>query len=77
MVSMIIGTFGVGLLLTAFGLNITQKISEKSQLYLLMNVVGSLMAAWYAFEGELYPFVVLELVWALVATVRLFIKLKV
>ena len=68
---MIIGSIGVGLLLLAFVLNITKKISEQSALYLLLNLFGALLAAWYAFDGKLYPFVVLELVWALFALIRL------
>ena len=71
MYSMIIGTIGVSLLLIGFGLNISNKLSETSKIYLLLNIVGSLMAAWYAYTGDIYPFIVLELVWALVAFVRL------
>ena len=71
MIDMIIGTIGVTILLIGFGLNISNKLSETSKEYLIMNIVGSLMAAWYAYAGEVYPFVVLEIVWALVALVRL------
>ena len=71
MISMIIGTAGVTLLLVGFGLNISHKLSENSKTYLIMNIVGSLMAAWYAYAGNVYPFIVLEIVWALVALVRL------
>ena len=81
MIDMIIGTIGVAILLIGFGLNISNKLSETSKEYLIMNIVGSLMAAWYAYAGEVYPFVVLEIVWALVALVRLInvgsIKVKV
>ena len=71
MIAMIIGTLGVSLLLVGFGLNITHRLSETSATYLIINIVGSLMAGWYAFVGEVYPFVVLEIVWALVAFVKL------
>ncbi len=71
MVAMIIGTVGVSLLLIGFGLNISNRLSETSKTYLILNIVGSLMAAWYAYVGEVYPFIVLEIVWALVAFVRL------
>ncbi len=77
MTAMIIGTLGVTLLLIAFGLNISHKLSENSKEYLLMNIVGSLMAAWYAYVGGVYPFIVLEIVWALVAFVRLMNNSKV
>ncbi|HDL01374.1 MAG TPA: hypothetical protein ENH23_03995 [candidate division Zixibacteria bacterium] len=71
MISMIIGTIGVLILLVAFGLNISHKLSENSTIYLSMNIIGSLMAAWYAYAGGVYPFIALEIVWALTAFVRL------
>ncbi len=71
MIAMIIGTIGVAILLIGFGLNISNRLSETSKTYLILNIVGSLMAAWYAYEGKVYPFIVLEIVWALVAFIRL------
>lgn len=41
-----------------------------------MNVTGAAMAAWYAYVGGVFPFVVLELVWALTAFVRLVLLTK-
>jgi hypothetical protein len=76
MTSLLIGSIGVGLLLLAFGLNLVKRLSESSRVYLGMNVVGASMAAWYAFEGNTIPFVILELVWALVALVRLIMVIK-
>ena len=72
----IIGSVGVSLLLAAFFLNLIKYLSESSKIYLLMNLVGALMAAWYAYSGGIIPFVVLELVWASVALVRLVIGIK-
>jgi hypothetical protein len=71
MVPLVIGSVGVGLLLLAFVLNLLRKISERSRLYLLMNLIGALMAAWYALAGGLLPFVILEGTWAAAALVRL------
>ena len=71
MVSLIIGSFGVGLLLTAFALNLTRKLHERHPVYLVMNMAGALMAAWYALVGDIIPFVILESVWAAAAAVRL------
>ncbi|NOY88523.1 MAG: hypothetical protein GXO93_03910 [FCB group bacterium] len=76
MFSLIIGCFGVGLLLVAFGLNLLKKVTEKSPSYLIMNIIGSLMAAWYAFDGRIIPFVILELIWALAAFIRLVSVMK-
>jgi len=67
----VLGIIGVGMLLTGFGLNLVGWLSEKSPIYLLLNLVGALLAAVYAWSGGLIPFVVLELVWALVALWRL------
>ncbi|MEW6411786.1 MAG: hypothetical protein AB1483_04840 [Candidatus Zixiibacteriota bacterium] len=76
MSAMLIGSIGVGLLLVAFGLNLLRKLSESSPVYLAMNGVGALMAAWYALDGGIIPFVILELVWATTALVRLLIVIK-
>ena len=59
------------MLLLAFVLNISKRLSEQSVVYLLLNFFGAGLSAWYAFDGKLYPFVILELVWALFALSRL------
>jgi hypothetical protein len=65
----------VALCLIAFALNLMRKLSERSVAYLSMNIVGALMAAWYAWTGGAIPFVIMEIVWALTALVRLVITL--
>jgi len=67
----IIGAIGVALLLLAFALNILGLISERSRVYLLLNILGAVLAAWYAWSGRQIPFLVLEGVWATAALVRL------
>jgi uncharacterized membrane protein len=76
MSTLLIGSVGVGLLLLAFALNLLRRLSEASPIYLSMNVIGALLAAWYAYSGEVIPFVVLELVWAATALVRLILLTK-
>lgn len=71
MLSMIIGSVGVGMLLLAFALNVSKRLSEQSSIYLLLNLFGAGLAAWYAFDEKLYPFVILETVWALFALIKL------
>lgn len=71
MASLVIGSVGVALLLVGFVLNLLRWTTERSVLYLLLNVVGSLMAAWYAWAGNSVPFVILESVWGGAALVRL------
>ena len=72
----LIGSAGVGLLLIAFILNLLRILPERSAAYLLMNVIGAALAAWYAIDGKVYPFVILESVWALTALVRLLLLWK-
>jgi len=67
----VVGSIGVGLLLLAFALNLLKVLTAQSRIYLLMNLIGSLLAAWYAWAGQIYPFVVLELVWGGAALGRL------
>lgn len=75
MTPVVIGSFGVALLLIAFGLNLVRKLSERSVTYLSMNIAGALLAAWYAWAGGAVPFLILEIVWALTAAVRLVMTL--
>ena len=73
----LIGSLGVGLLLLAFVLNLARKLSERHPAYLIMNVAGCALAAWYAWVGEQVPFVVLETVWGLAAAIKLgFVLIK-
>ena len=67
----LVGSTGVGLLLIAFGLNLIGRLNSKSPVYLIMNLTGALMAAWYAHSGHLLPLVILEGVWATVSIVQL------
>ncbi|MEJ0053965.1 MAG: hypothetical protein WDN10_04570 [bacterium] len=64
---LIIGTIGAAVLLAAFALEQTGVITDKSYAYDCANVIGSGLLGWYAFVGHVYPFVVLEVVWATVA----------
>jgi hypothetical protein len=66
----------VGLLLLAFVLNLLKIVSERHQVYLLLNMVGSGLALWYAWVGGTIPFVVLEGAWGLAALVKLAMVIK-
>lgn len=68
---MVMGAFGVLLLLLAFGLNISGRWSETGAKYLTLNIIGSGLAAIYAWAGEHWPFLVLEAVWCVFALYRL------
>ena len=70
----IIGSTGVGLLLLAFVLNLAKKLSEQHPAYLIMNIAGCGLAAWYAWVGHQVPFIILEGVWGLAATIKLVVS---
>ncbi len=70
-----VGTVGVTILLTAFALNVGNKITSNSSSYLLMNFVGALLAGVSAYLIEFWPFVILEGVWA-ISSFILLINLK-
>jgi hypothetical protein len=59
------------MLLVAFALNLARKLSERHPVYLLLNLIGSLLAAVYALDGGAIPFVILEAVWGGFALVKL------
>ncbi len=71
-----IGSFGVLILLTAFALNIIGKLTELSPMYLTMNIIGALLAGYYAVLDGIIPFIVLEFVWAAAALARLIMVIK-
>jgi VIT1/CCC1 family predicted Fe2+/Mn2+ transporter len=67
----LIGTIGVALLLLAFLLNLSGKLSQRSRAYAALNAVGVGLACAAAALLPFMPFVVLEGTWALVAVVAL------
>ena len=69
--SEIAGSFGVGLLLIAFILNLMKKLSARHPAYLILNILGCSITAWYAWTGHQIPFVILEIVWGLAALAKL------
>jgi len=73
---LIVGSVGVSVLLIAFVLNLTRQLHENHPVYLLMNIIGSAFAAWYALAASIVPFVILEAVWGGAAIIRLFFVLK-
>ena len=68
-----IGTIGVSLLLIAFALNITGKLSATAKIYLLLNIAGAGLAGVSSYMIKFWPFVVLESVWV-IATIFALVK---
>ena len=59
----IIGWLGAGLLLLGFALNLFQKIGPNSASYLLLNLIGSLLLLYNAYQNGAFPFVAVNFVW--------------
>jgi hypothetical protein len=58
-----IGSIGVAILLLAFVLILTNKISKEGITYLLMNFIGSGLAAVASYLIHYTPFIILEVAW--------------
>ncbi len=67
-----IGFIGVFLILLAFYLNIRDKLSHTDLTYILLNLVGALMACFASILLNYIPFVILEGIWAVVSLISLF-----
>ena len=60
-----IGSFGVAILLIAFVLILANRISKNGMTYLVMNFIGSLLAAIASYLINYIPFIILETAWML------------
>ena len=67
-----IGFIGVFLILLAYILNVSNKISSKSLTFIILNFVGASLACLASVLMKYVPFIVLEAVWALVSLFSLF-----
>lgn len=72
----IIGFAGVSILLLAFFLNLTNKISKDSLLYLILNVVGAGIACLASAMIPYIPFIILEGCWTLVSAYGLLVYFR-
>lgn len=62
-----IGSFGVFLILLAYFLNVTGKLSSKQLVFILLNLIGAILACLASILLNYWPFIILEGVWALVS----------
>ena len=70
--ALILGIVGMALILIAFILNETKKTVNTDTIeYNLINAVGSLLLLYYAYSTNSIPFIVLNAVWFLVATLKI------
>lgn len=70
-----IGSIGVFMILLAFFLNVNGKLDRSDIWYILLNLVGAVMACLASLMIEYVPFIILEGTWGLVSLNALRIKL--
>lgn len=58
-----LGILGAGLVLLGFLLRKNKQYGVGTKCYLYINLLGSLCLVTYAWEGSVWPFVVLNAVW--------------
>lgn len=66
-----LGFIGVFLILLAYFLNSFGVISTKNLNFILLNLIGSILACLASVLLEYIPFVLLEAIWALVSLISL------
>jgi len=72
----IISTIGVSLILLAFFLNTFKYVSDNSNLYFVLNIVGGAFACYGSVLLNSLPFIILEGTWSVVALIGLIKSLK-
>lgn len=65
--SEVIGSIGTTLMLTAFLLNILDKLDNNNILYISMNFVGGALACIASWIIDYIPFVILEGTWSIIS----------
>jgi hypothetical protein len=70
-----LGFVGVFQILLAYFLNVTGKVTNKSLVFILLNLIGATMACIASLLLDYLPFIILEGIWALIALYSL-IKYK-
>lgn len=64
---LIVGLLGMACILTAFILNVFRKLDSHGRVFLLLNLAGSVLLALYAYALGSLPFLILNIVWTIVA----------
>ena len=68
----ILASTGVIILLIAFLLNLFKQLPTAHNLYGALNLIGAAICCYASWLIHFYPFVILEGVWATVASISLF-----
>jgi len=67
----LIGFIGVSLILFAYFMNLNDKLNSNDIRYILMNLIGAILACLASILMKYYPFVVLEGTWTIVSFIAL------
>lgn len=70
------GWIGVSLVVTAYFLLVTNKISSSSKIYSLMNLLGAIGIGFNAFTKGANPNIASNLIWGLIALYGLYKAFK-
>jgi hypothetical protein len=72
MINAVIGIVGMLFILVAFILDeFVKKFNQNTVQYNILNIIGSGLLAYYAFASAVWPFLVLNVIWFLVAGYKL------
>ena len=66
-----IGAIGVFLILLAYILNVFRLIKNSELSFILLNLIGAILACYASILMNYIPFIILEAVWALVSLISL------
>lgn len=66
-----IGFIGVFQILLAYTLNIAGKLDKRSLTFIILNLIGALMACLASILIHYMPFIILEGVWAIASLISL------
>lgn len=67
-----LGFIGVSLILIAYFLNLSNRLTAQNFWFILMNLIGSMLACTASILMKYIPFIILEGVWMLVSIHALF-----
>jgi hypothetical protein len=71
-----VGSVGFVCLLSAFGLNLAGRLERTGGWYLILNLLGAGILAWYGLQKNTPIFVALEAIWATATLVSLILGLR-